>query len=403
METSSFLQLALALAVIIAAAKSAGALSVRLGQPAVLGELLAGVLVGPSLIDVLHWPVLNSELLTEEIHALAQVGVLLVMFMAGLDLHLGELAVASRVAGLAGTLGVLVPMGIGIASGLLFGMDMPAAVFLGLTVSATSVSISAQVLMELKALRTRLGTSLLGAAVLDDILVILALSVYTALSTSREGAGWAGVLIVLVRIVLFLAISSLLGWWLLPRLVKRVHLQPVSQGLTAFVFVTVLAYGWLAEAAGGMSALAGAFLAGVWIGRTPLKERIGSGIGVVTYGIFAPIFFMNIGLSADMHKLDGASLLLFGALAVAAIFGKVIGAGAAGVLGGLPPRQALELGVGMMAHGEVDLIVVSIGVAQGYIPQAVFPAVVGIVVLSTLLTPPILRAILRGAPEGATT
>ncbi|RPI27323.1 MAG: cation:proton antiporter [Chloroflexota bacterium] len=386
-----FLQLALALAVIIAAAKAGGYLSFRLGQPSVLGELLVGILLGPSVINLLELPYFTDTHLTEAVHQLAELGVLLLMFLAGLDLHLEDLFHAKKVAALAGVLGVVFPLLLGLGTGLLFSIDPGPAIFIGLVLSATSVSISAQTLMELGVLRSRVGVSLLGAAVFDDILVILGLSIFTALSSPDSGSGIWHIIRITGSMILYLTWASAVGYWLLPRLSRRVGRLPVSQGLVAFTFVIILIYGWTAETFGHMAAITGAFLAGLWLGRTPVKDRIHSGISALAYGVFVPIFFINIGLSANARQLSGQSLLLMLALILVAILGKVLGSGLGAWWGGLKRQEALQLGVGMMSRGEVGLIVAAVGITEGLIDQNIFAAIVGVVIVTTLLTPPLLR------------
>src|SRR3989304_2892484 len=154
---TSFLQLAMALVLIITAAKLGGYLSIRVGQPAVLGELLVGLILGPSVMDLLSIPYFTDPHLPEVIHDMAEMGVLLLMFLAGLELHFSDLLHSSKVAALAGSFGVILPLTLGIITGLLFAMEYQLAIFIGLLLSATSVSISAQTLMELKVLRSRVG------------------------------------------------------------------------------------------------------------------------------------------------------------------------------------------------------------------------------------------------------
>lgn len=394
-----FLQLALALSIIIVAAKAGGYLSYRLGQPAVLGELLTGLLLGPSLLDLFHTAYFTDPHLGEVVHELAEIGVLLLMFVAGLDLHLADFVRAGRLAALAGTLGVALPLGLGVLTGLLFSLNVPGAIFLGLVLSATSVSISAQTLMELKALRSRVGIGLLGAAVFDDILVILGLSAFTALTKPGAGGGALSVLWILAQMLLFLAGASLIGRFVFPRASRLIHQLPISQGLVAFAFITLLLYGWLAETLGGMAAITGAFLAGLWFSRIPLRERIQAGFSSLAYGVFVPIFFINIGLSADLHTLAQGGLLLMLIMTLVAIFGKVLGAGLGALLGGLSRHEALQLGVGMMSRGEVGLIVASVGVSEGLVGAETFSGVVGMVILTTLLTPPLLRMLFARYPS----
>lgn len=387
-----FLQLALALAILIAAAKAGGYVSYRLGQPSVLGELLVGILLGPTLVDILHISYFTDPHLAEVVHELAEIGVLLLMFLVGLELHISDLAKTGKVAAFTGVLGVIVPLLMGFGAGKVFGLTNTTAVFLGLILAATSVSISAQTLMELKVLRSRVGISLLGAAVFDDILVVLGLSLFTALVVSESPGGLSAVLGVVGRMALFLGLAAALGWVALPKASRRVGKLPVSQGLIAFTLVTLLLYGWAAEELGGMAAITGTFLAGLLFARSPAKDRIESGISVLAYGLFVPIFFINVGLTANLGELAGDTFWLFAVMTVVAMLGKIIGAGAGALLGGLNRQEALQIGIGMMSRGEVGLIVATVGVTQGLIDEVVFAAVVGVVIITTLLTPPLLRA-----------
>ncbi|MBN2472507.1 MAG: cation:proton antiporter [Anaerolineae bacterium] len=399
---SPFLQLALALVVIITAAKAGGYLSYRLGQPSVLGELLVGLILGPSVLDFLHLPFFTPEAHTgDTIAELAEFGVLLLMFIAGLELHLSDLAKAGRVSALAGTLGVIMPVLMGFGLGRMFELSMNSSLFLGLILAATSVSISAQTLMELDKLRSRVGISMLGAAVFDDVLVVLGLSLFVALAGENAGSsGLADVAVILLRMVGYLAIASIAGFYLLPdRLARAVERLPISRGLIAFVFTTMLLYAWGAEALGSMAAITGAFLAGLIFSRSSLKERIDNGMSILAYGVFVPIFFVNIGLVANARDLDGDSMILMVAMTAVAVVSKVLGAGLGARLGGLTNRESLQLGVGMMSRGEVGLIVVNVGVAAGFVKSNVFAAVVGVVILTTLLTPPMLRALFIRNPS----
>jgi Kef-type K+ transport system membrane component KefB len=394
-EMTPFLQLAIALLIIILAAKAGGYLSYRLGQPSVLGELLVGIILGPTILDVFHLPYFSDEHLTESIHHLAEIGVLLLMFLAGLDLHLEDLSRSTKVAALAGSLGVVFPVLLGAGLGLLYAIPADHAIFLGLVLAATSVSISAQTLMELKVLRSRVGVGLLGAAVFDDVLVVLGLSIFIALTMPGEGGGVGQVLWIALRMVLYILGASMLGYLLLPRLSQVVQRLPVSQGLIAFTFVTILGYGWMAEVFGGMAAITGAFLAGLWFSRSQIRERIHQGMSVLAYGLFVPVFFVNVGLTANGRALLGETFWFFVVMTVVAVISKVAGCGLGALLSGFSRQEALQMGVGMMSRGEVGLIVATVGLNQGLISQDVFAAVVGVVIVTTLLTPPILRSLIR--------
>ena len=361
-----------------------------MGQPSVLGELLVGIILGPSIINVLNLPFIEYEL-AETVAKLGELGVLLLMFLAGLELHLGEMRKNLRVAAFAGLMGVFWPVLLGWGAGLLFGLNQPASIFLGLTLGATSVSISAQTLIELKALRTRVGLSLLGAAVFDDILIILLLSVFLAL---QGGGGSASdVLLIVVRMILFLVTSVAFGLWILPWVIRRFAKLPISQGLLTVSLVIMLTYGIAAEYFGGMAAITGAFLAGLMLARTHEKERIETGMHALAYGLFVPIFFVNIGLSIDLREFQLQGLFFTVVIILVAVIGKWVGSGWGARLGGLSRHESIQLGAGMISRGEVGLIVASVGMKDNLVTAEEFSAIVVMVLVTTLITPPILRAL----------
>jgi Kef-type K+ transport system membrane component KefB len=384
-----FLQLAFELVVILFAAKAAGYISTRLGQPSVLGELLIGVLLGPSLLNILGLPFINSTNLGGTISDLSELGVLLLMFLAGLELHLSELTSHRKVSLLASIGGLLLSILLGWGAGRLFAMNNIASLLLGLALGATSVSISARTLMEMGVLRSQVGLSLLGAAVVDDILSILAFSIFLAV-TSGSGGLWSLVWLT-ARMVLFLGTATAFGLWILPRLAHWVGRLSISQGSLAFAIITLLIYGLAAEVVGQMAALIGAFLAGLMFARTPEKSQIELGMTSLAYGLFVPVFFINIGLSIDLHVLQLNALWLILVVAVVAVVGKISGAAIGAWLGGFPGNESLQLGTGMIARGEVTLIVAAAGSKAGLIDSGAFSAIVTAVLITTLVTPPMLR------------
>jgi Kef-type K+ transport system membrane component KefB len=386
---SLFLQLAFELVVILLAAKAAGYLSMRLGQPPVLGELLAGVLLGPSLVNILGLRFINSASLGDTLSELSQFGVLLLMFLAGLELHLHELTSHRKVALLASLGGMLLSIVLGWGAGRLFGLHQTAAVLIGVALGATSVSIAARTLMELSALRSRVGLSLLGAAVADDVLSLLAFSIFLAVFSGSGGA--FGLIWVGARVLLYLAAAAAIGWWVLPILSRGIARLPISQSAVVFAIVVLLVYGLGAELIGGMAALIGAFLAGLMLARTHEKGQIEQGISSLAYGLFVPIFFINIGLSVNLRSLQLGDLGLIAGVSLAAIAGKLFGAASGARLGGLPGSEAWQLGAGMVAHGEVTLIVATLGSQTKLIDGRVLSAIVFAVLVSILLTPLLLR------------
>jgi len=392
------LQFLLALATLIACARIGGVLSKRLGQPAVLGELLAGVLLGPSLLDYFHLPWFTDAHLGESVQQLAELGVIFLMFLAGLEIDLSEMIKTGRAAALAGVLGVLAPMLLGLGAALLFRYPYLESLFIGIVLSATSVSISAQTLMELGVLRRRESLTLLGAAVIDDVLVILVLSLFLALGGSGAG-GWAQVAPVFLRLGGYFVIAIAAGLWLLPRLAEWAERLPISQGLMSFVIVVALLYAWTAEVFGGIAAITGAFLVGLAFARTSLRQEIEHNLSALTYGFFVPLFFVSIGLEANARAVTGSSLLFGGVLILVAVVSKIIGGGLGARWGGLNSGEALRLGLGMISRGEVGLIVASVGLAQGLIDNVIFAEIVLVVLVTTVITPLLLRwAYARSAP-----
>jgi len=388
-----FLQLILALIIIITGAKAGGWLANRLRQPAVLGELVTGLLLGPSVLDLMGWPILTNphepHLLTETVFQLAELGVVCLMFLAGLEIDAREMRRAGRVATLAGVSGVVAPLALGWLVALPFGYRGNAAIFVGIILTATSVSISAQTLLELGVLRRREGLALLGAAVIDDVLVILLLSMFTALAGGEASSG--AVLNVLLKMVAYLSLAMLAGVFLLPRLAEWVSRQSISEGLAALVLVIALAFAWSAEVVGGLAAITGAFIAGVGFGRSHLRDEIERAMRTITYAFLVPIFFVSIGLKTNARLLAGPDILFALALVVVAVLSKVLGSGLGARLGGFTNWEALRVGTGMVSRGEVGLIVASVGVSAGLIKTELFSVVTFIVLVTTLITPLLLR------------
>jgi Kef-type K+ transport system membrane component KefB len=388
-----FLQLLVALAIIISSAKLAGLLSTRLGQPAVLGELLAGLMLGPTVLNMFGWPFFTSAHLQDTVFELAELGVVLLMFIAGLEIDLGEMRKSGKVALLVGALGVLAPLLLGFAAALPFGYPAENALFVGVLLTATSVSISAQTLLELGRLRSRVGLVLLGAAVIDDVLVILILSLFVALASGGGGVG--AMLLIVIRMALFLAGAALLGVWLFPRLVDRVARWPISQPALTLAIVVTLLLAWSAEVVGEVAAITGAFLAGVLFARTRRRHEIEEGVSHMAYSFFVPIFFASIGLHTNARLLDG-NLIWFTLLFCAvAIVSKLLGCGLGARLAGLGNRESLQVGMGMISRGEVGLIVASVGISNGIIGSELFAVTVVMVLATTLVTPPLLRLVMR--------
>jgi Kef-type K+ transport system membrane component KefB len=392
--SQEFLDFLIALVIVIFAAKMGGYVSTRFRQPSVLGELLVGLVLGPTILNMLFsWPIFHEpELLEEALTLMAELGVIMLMFLAGLELHLSELLSSGKVSALSGILGVLVPLGFGYGMAILFGVESTEALFIALTLSATSVSISAQTLMELGVLRTRVGLGLLGSAVFDDILVILLLSASFVFISGSASEGLGGVGVTVLAMVAYLAVAVLVGLFLLPRLVIWVERLPISQGIIAFALIITLLFAWAAEVIGSMAAITGAFLVGLFLARTPFKERIEQGVSTMAYGFFVPIFFVNIGLAVNMRAVGDNAILFAVTITIVAVISKIIGSGLGALIGGFNRRESLQLGIGMVSRGEVGLIVATFALSEGLLSSGNFSIVVFMIIVATLITPPMLRA-----------
>jgi Kef-type K+ transport system membrane component KefB len=387
---SPFLELAFALVLILVVARLGGFISSRLGQPSVLGELVAGILLGPSILNITHFPFIHQPLQLEvTLRNLGEMGVLLLMFLAGLELHVTDLVKNIRTSSRIAVFGVIFSIFLVGLIGNFAGMALTQSGFLGLCLAATSISITAQTLMELKVLRTRVGFALLGAAVLDDILVLLFFSVFIAIYGGGNGLQSVGELI--LRVVVFLVVSLGFGLFILPRFARLVARFQVNYGAISLAIIILLTFGLLAELLGGISAILGAFLAGLMYSRTSEKNSIEPGLHTFTYAFFAPIFFVGIGLQVDLHLINSASFFLLLGLAAAAILGKLGGAGVGARISGFPWLDSGRLGAGMIPRGEVSLIIATVGLNLKIFENNVFTAIIGAVLISTLITPILLR------------
>lgn len=397
---SETLQFLIVLAIILVAAKVSGILAVRVGQPAVLGELAAGVVLGPSAIDLFGFGFLDSPAVEESIHLLAELGVIFLMFLAGLETNLDEVNKVRRVAILAGVMGVVFPLGLGAAGTLPFGFELKEALFVGIILSATSVSISARTLMELGVLQGRQGISILAAAVIDDILVILVLSFFIAFGGGEEdGGGAVDALLIVGRVVLFFGAAWLIGRLVLPRLARWSSGTQMSEGVLVTAIVVILLYAWFAEYVGEVALITGAFLAGVLLRPTEVHRVIDEKMHAISYGFFVPIFFVSVGLAADAGAFEASDIAFLAVVCGIAIASKVVGCGLGALLAGESMRSSLQIGTGMISRGEVGLIVASVGLTQGLIENSTFSVMVLMVLVTTLVTPILLKAVFSGERE----
>ncbi|MCL6451729.1 MAG: cation:proton antiporter [Acetobacteraceae bacterium] len=393
------LALLLLLAFMVLASKLAASLSNRVGQPAVFGELLVGLILGPTVLDVMGWPMFSGEELKVVVKDLAEIGVVLLMFLAGLETELAQMRRVGLAAfnGAAG--GVALPFGVGMLASRLFGLSWRESVFVGTVLTATSVSISAQTLMELGQLRSKEGTTILGAAVIDDVMGIIVLSLVVAFSRpGQAGLGSIGGLV--LGMAAFFGLATWLGWSWLERLTEAVerHVR-ASEAVLAFAIVVLLAYAFAAEAFGRVAAITGSYLAGLLYAQTRFREMLLERLRVIGYGFFVPIFFVSIGLDANARTL-GASWVFTVVVILVAVATKLVGAAAGAWLSRFTLMESLRVGVGMVSRGEVALIVASIGLSSGVIGREVFSIMVLMTLVTTLVTPLLLRGLFPRADAG---
>jgi Kef-type K+ transport system membrane component KefB len=400
-----FLQLLVLLAVTVAAAKLAGAAAVRIGQPAVFGEIFIGLLLGPTVLNVLGLPMFSAPpegvLLTNTsppsleavMRDLSEIGVVLLMFVAGLETDVAEMRRVGKVAFWSAFGGVVLPLVAGAAVASAFGFALYwEGIFIGTILTATSVSISAQTLLEIGALRSREGATILGAAVIDDVMGIILLSLIVAVAkASVAGVNVGQIAAVVVRLVVYFAAAVIVGR-AVPVTLSWARRLPVSQAVLSAAVVIAMIYAWAAEAVGGVAAITGAYIAGVLIAQTTFKKEIDAGIHPLAYSIFVPVFFIGIGLQADGRVL-GDRVAFTIALLTVAILAKAIGCAVSARWCGFTTHQSIRVGVGMISRGEVGLIVAGYGLANGLISRDVFSASVIVVLVTTMVTPPLLRLV----------
>ena len=385
----SFSHLLGVLVALIIATKLLGGLAQRFGQPSVLGELVAGVILGGSVLGLL-------DPTDPVIAAFAEIGVLVLLFQIGLHTDVKGLIKVGTNATVVACIGVAVPFGLGFFVARALGIDTVPALVTGAALTATSVGISARVLSDLGRLQTAEGQIVLGAAVLDDIIGLVILSVV---------AGIVGGAAVTVGSVAWITVVAL-GFVVIALVVGRIAIPPIfaivgigaaegTLGLLALAFAFILA--WLADAAGS-ALIIGAFAAGLILHPTPQVKQIEKAVTTLGH-LFVPIFFASVGAAVDLGALsDSRSLFVGGALIVVGVFGKVIAGYGPWWFGG----NKTLIGVAMVPRGEVGLIFAQMGLTTGAIGSDLFGAIMLMVLVTTLLTPPLLGRLARRVPSTVT-
>lgn len=371
------------LSVILLATLIGGQFSARLKLPAVVGELLAGIIVGPA--------VLNLVQPTEIIKVFSDIGVIFLMFLAGLDSDLKTLKRLLRPSVLVAGFGMIVPIIIAYFTGILFAFSQVESLFLGLTFSATSVSISVAVLQEMGRLQGKEGMTILGAAVADDLLSILLLSIVSGLTGLSEPGSNKGkdLILSLLTQAAFLILLVFVSVYVIPRLInlsQRLTL-PVPETLMAMIIVVMASWG--ADKV-GLSNVIGAFFAGLALNRTSAQKSLKKNFTVIGYSSFIPIFFVSIGLDMSIKGILN-DFILFLVLVIGSVFSKLMGAGLGAKLAGFSNSSSLLVGTGMISRGEMALVVAQIGLTNHLLAPAAYSTVIGAIIMTTVVSPFLLK------------
>jgi Kef-type K+ transport system membrane component KefB len=374
-------RLLLELVAIFVWAKIFGEIFERLSLPSVLGEILAGVILGPHLAGLIS-P-------SETVYAFAEIGAIFVLFTAGIETRPQDLIQVGRQAMRVALLGVVVPFALGFAFMRLRGDPLHEAIFVAAAMVATSVGITARVLADMRALNARFSRIILGAAVFDDILGMILLAVVVGMA-SQSGIQWVHLGIVFCEALGFALFMIFVG----PRIVRRVHPGLTRMSLQNAPLVLSLALCLLlswAAARIGMAAIIGAFFAGLVLAEYAAEWRLQPRVHAINE-FLAPYFFFTIGARLNIHLFTGDLLLAAFIVSLLAVFSKVVGCGLPLLREGWP--MALRVGIGMMPRGEVALIVALVGLQMNIVSQSAYAIVIFMTGFTTILAPPLLRMLL---------
>ena len=387
------------LALILLSTKLFGLVTHKFKMPQVVGALAAGLILGPAMLNVLQ----ETDFITK----LSEVGVIVLMFTAGLETDIQELKNTGKASFVIALIGVLVPLGGGFALAHFFNNEAIAGpganiflqnIFIGIILTATSVSISVETLKEMGKLNTRAGNAILGAAIIDDILGIVALTVVTSLADSS-----VNIVVVLLKIVAFFIVSAgggFLFYVLFKKFQARYQKDMRRFVILAFVFCLLLSY--CAEQFFGVADITGAFIAGMVISNTEHSKYIAARFETLSYIFLSPIFFASIGLKVSLPDMTGSIILFSVLLVIVAILTKIVGCGFGAKMCKFTNHESIQIGAGMVSRGEVALIVATKGAALGLMSSVFFGPVIIMVVATTIVAPILLKLAFRNDKGGDT-
>lgn len=377
------------LTILLFIAKVLGLVAKRIGVPEVVGQIVAGLLLGPAILNI----VTESDFLQQ----MAEIGVMMIMFEAGLDTNLDEMRKTGIKAAVIAFMGVIVPITLGMVLYMAFyGFAGPGSdqflqgLFIGTIISATSVSITVAALKELGKLNDAVGTAITGAAIIDDVIGIVALTLVISL---KGGSGSANLGVVILKVAVFFAcavgsgllVNRFMHW--LDDHYPHTRRMPIASLCYCFLL------GYIAETYFGIADITGAYLAGVVLCNLSDRDYIERRIDISAYMVFAPLFFTGIGLKTSFGSMN-TKLVIFSILFVLVALGaKVIGCGGSALFLGFKKKDALKIGIGMMSRGEVALITAQKGLAAGLLSADFFSAIILLIIVSSIVTPIFLKRV----------
>ena len=377
------------LTILLFIAKVFGLVAKRIGVPEVVGQIVAGLLLGPAILNI----VTESDFLQQ----MAEIGVMMIMFEAGLDTNLDEMRKTGIKAAVIAFMGVIVPITLGMVLYMAFyGFAGPGSdqflqgLFIGTIISATSVSITVAALKELGKLNDAVGTAITGAAIIDDVIGIVALTLVISL---KGGSGSANLGVVILKVAVFFAcavgsgllVNRFMHW--LDDHYPHTRRMPIASLCYCFLL------GYIAETYFGIADITGAYLAGVVLCNLSDRDYIERRIDISAYMVFAPLFFTGIGLKTSFGSMN-TKLVIFSILFVLVALGaKVIGCGGSALFLGFKKKDALKIGIGMMSRGEVALITAQKGLAAGLLSADFFSAIILLIIVSSIVTPIFLKRV----------
>ena len=357
-----------------------------------------GILIGPSVAGWISQQLGFSPLIDpttaagDFISMLADVGIILLLFLAGLSIDVGEFKAAGKPSFLVATTGVIAAFTLGFGVAYICGWSSMQAAFVGAVLVATSVGISVRTLMDINRLHTRVGMTILGAAVIDDVMGIVVLSILAGLAFG--GVSFLGLAENLGLIAIFFIAAIYIGFKLAPRLMTYVNKLPVEE----MALSTALALAFLVSALAEevrLAAITGAFVAGLVMSKAPVVGSLKDKISTIGYGLFIPLFFVEMGVRTDLQALGSVGILALAIVGVA-MFDKIVGCGLGALLSGFGRGDSLRVGVGMMPRGEVALVVAAIGVKSNIVGPTLFSITVMVVLVTSLVTPLLVKFAFKG-------